>query len=97
MPKRQSHSARMPVSARCDAERGSFPAELFDLTSDGCIAQASAKWDEDDDFVHLRIADRVDINGKVLWRRGGRVGIGFFGQIHPQVVNDLRGAIRAAA
>ena len=83
-----------PIKALCDLDRGSFPIAISEITSDGCACEASVDWEEDCDFLHLRIADRIDVNGRVLWQNGKLAGIRFFGQIHPAVVDELG---RAAA
>jgi len=67
---------------------------ISDISCDGCSAETDRDWRGKGEFVHLRIADSIDINGRILWRKGRRVKIGFFGQLHPVVVEQLG---RAAA
>jgi hypothetical protein len=80
---------RLPIGAQCDCARQSFPVALSDITCDGCAAEAPADWNEDYDFLHLTIADQIEINGRVLRHQGRRATIRFFGQIHPRVVARL--------
>jgi hypothetical protein len=84
-----SKALRKPVQipALCDIEQRSFPIAISDITPAGCLCEADADWDEDFDFLHLKIAELVEINGKVLWHDGHRAEISFFGQIHPVVVD----------
>jgi len=80
---------KLPIGAQCDCECQSFPIAISDITCDGCAAEAQAEWDEDFDFLHLTIADCIEINGRVLQHQGRRATIRFFGQIHPHVVDQL--------
>ena len=75
------------IEARCDIEQRSFPIAISDITPAGCLCEADVDWGEDFDFLHLKIADAVDINGKLLWHDGHRAEITFFGQIHPVVID----------
>lgn len=79
----------LPIGAQCDCECQSFPVTISEITCDGCAAEAPADWIEDYDFLHLTIADQIEINGRVLRHQGRRAKIRFFGQIHPQVVARL--------
>ena len=79
----------VPIAARCEIARDSFPIGISDITPDGCSVEADAEWDEDFEFIHLTIDGRVDVNGRVEWHKGRRAGIRFFGQIHPSVIDDL--------
>lgn len=89
MPKARAKHKAAQIAAFCDLERRSFPIAISDITPDGCSALAPAGWDGDCDFIHLTIADKVEINGRVLWQKGKRASIAFFGQIHPHVVDEL--------
>ncbi len=80
---------KLPIGGLCDCDRQSFPIAISDITCDGCAAEAQAEWDRDFDFLHLTIADRIEINGRVLRHEGRRATIRFFGQIHPSVVEQL--------
>lgn len=94
MPKVGRKAEEVCLDALCGSDRHAFPMAISELTCEGCSAEAPADWDGDLDFLHLRIADRIDINGRVLWRNGRRIKIGFFGQLHPLAIDDL---FRAAA
>ena len=74
------------LGALCDIERHRFPVAISDISPDGCACEAELDWAGPGDFLHLRIADSVDINGRVLSRHGHTARIGFFGQIHPAVI-----------
>jgi phenylalanyl-tRNA synthetase beta subunit len=90
MPATKSAKRKAPIGARCDLERRSFPIAISDITPDGCSCEAACEWDDDCEFLHLRIADSVEINGRVLWHQGQRAAIGFFGQIHPAVIDEWK-------
>ena len=90
MPARQSVPKPAPIGALCDLERRSFPVAISDITPDGCACEADCEWGVDCDFLHLRIAGSVEINGRVLWHEGRRASIGFFGQIHPAVIDQWK-------
>jgi hypothetical protein len=90
MPAKATARTRSRIAAQCDCERRSFPVALSDLTPDGCLAEASCDWEGDLDFLHLTLPDHVEVNGRVLWRRGRQVAIGFFGQIHPVVIDGWK-------
>lgn len=92
MPHRKSARFAKRVPAHCDLANASFDVAISDITIDGCSVEADCDWEADVDFLHLRIADRIDVNGRVLWQKGRRAGIGFFGQIHPAVIADLADA-----
>lgn len=77
------------VTARCDLDEASFGIAISDISCEGCLIEAGRTWDEDSEFLHLRIDGRIDVNGQMVWHEGKRAGIRFFGQIHPLVVEDL--------
>ncbi|GAA0268053.1 hypothetical protein GCM10009127_04770 [Alteraurantiacibacter aestuarii] len=89
MPSRKVRCKTSRIGAQCDLDRGSFAVALSDITPDGCSCEAPVDWEGDLDFLHLKIAGRIDINGRVLWQEGKRASIRFFGQIHPSVVDEL--------
>jgi hypothetical protein len=80
---------KLPIGAQCDCARQSFPVAISDITCDGCAAEAPTEWMEDYDFLHLTIANGLEINGRVLRHQGRHATIRFFGQIHPSVVEHL--------
>lgn len=80
------------LSGRCDLDSASFAVAISDISCDGCSAEAECDWGEDCEFLHLRIDDRIDVNGRVLWHDGKRAGIRFYGQIHPAVIDQLAAA-----
>jgi phenylalanyl-tRNA synthetase beta subunit len=87
-----------PIGAQCDLERDiecdpdrrSFPIAISDITPDGCSCEAECEWDQEFDFLHLTIAGQVEINGRVLRHKGRRCEIGFYGQIHPAVIDEWK-------
>ncbi len=80
------------LSGQCDLDRASFAVAISDISCDGCSAEAECDWGEDCEFLHLRINDAIDVNGRVLWHEGKRAGIRFYGQIHPAVIDKLAAA-----
>jgi hypothetical protein len=90
MPASRTAKKTALIEAQCDLERRSFPVAIRDITPDGCSVEADCEWDDDGEFLHLTIADGVEINGRILWHRGRRAGIGFFGQIHPLVIDHWK-------
>lgn len=78
------------IAARIDLRHASYAVAISDLACDGC-ALDDCDFCEEGEFVHLKIDDRIDINGTVAWRRGKRIGVRFHGQIHPVVVGQLSG------
>ncbi len=73
----------------CDLDCRSVPISISDITPEGCLVEGLEDWDEDADFLHLRIADHIEINGRMLWHKGRRASIRFFGQIHPFAIDGL--------
>ncbi len=94
MSKAATKQKARKISAQCDCDQRSFAINISEISCEGCAAEAAERWGEDCDFIHLKIADSIDVNGRVLWHKGRRATIRFFGQIHPHVVNELA---RAAA
>lgn len=90
MAARRSNREHFGLTGQCDCERASFAVNISDITCDGCRAEADCEWDEDFDFLHLTIAGGIEINGRVLRHRGRSATIGFFGQIHPCVIDGLK-------
>ena len=90
MPANKTNGKPGPIGARCDIERRSFAIALSDITPDGCSCEAEGEWDGECDFLHLTIADSVEINGRVLRHEGHRADIRFFGQIHPAVIDQWK-------
>ncbi len=79
----------LSITAQGDCAGEQVDLAITALRTDGCEVEATGSWHGDCDFLRLVIDDRITINGQVQWRRGNRAGIGFFGQIHPVVVNQL--------
>ncbi len=94
MPGRNNKRLNARLGAKCDCNHSSFPVRISSISCEGCSLEAGDEWTEDFDFIHLKIDDRVDINGCLLWHKGRCAGVRFFGQIHPFVVKELE---RAAA
>lgn len=90
MPRARSATRSTQIGAFCDLDQRSFPVALSDITPDGCSCEADCDWEVDCEFLHLKIAETVDINGCVLARRGRRAQIRFFGQIHPAVIDQWK-------
>jgi phenylalanyl-tRNA synthetase beta subunit len=86
MPAKRTARKTASLAALCACERDCFPVALSNITPDGCAAEAECDWDTLREFLHLRIADTVEINGRVIAHDGRRAQIGFFGQIHPAVI-----------
>ncbi len=89
MPASQKARKLAQLSGQCDLERASFAVAISDISCDGCSAEAECDWGEDCEFVHLRINDSIDVNGRVLRHDGKRADIRFYGQIHPAVIDQL--------
>lgn len=85
---RKTVAKRTPLGALCDLDRRSFPVAISDISPDGCSCEAECGWDGDCDFLHLKIAGSVEINGRVLRHHGQRADIRFFGQINPLVIDQ---------
>ena len=83
-----------PLGALCDIAQQRFPVSVSDITPDGCACEGDCDWAGAGEFLHLRIADAVEINGRVLSRQGQRARIAFFGQIHPAVIAGWKRAAR---
>lgn len=81
--------SQLAITAQCDCAGEQVALAITALRTDGCEVEATGPWHGDCDFLRLVIDGRITINGRVQWRRGNRAGIGFFGQIHPVVVNQL--------
>lgn len=79
----------LALTAQCDCAGEQVDLAVTALRLDGCEVEATGPWHGDCDFLRLVIAGRITINGRVQWRRGNCAGIGFFGQIHPVVVDQL--------
>ncbi len=77
------------IGGQCDLDRRSVAISISDITPEGCLVEGVEDWHEDAEFLHLKIADRIEINGRTLWHKGRRAGIRFFGQIHPCVIDGL--------
>ncbi|MXO61223.1 hypothetical protein GRI89_16890 [Altererythrobacter salegens] len=90
MPARKTARRSTPIGALCDVDARTFPIAISDITPDGCSCEAECDWGEDGEFLHLTIAGSVEINGRVLWHKGHRASIGFFGQIHPAVIDQWK-------
>ena len=89
MPRSEVDRKPARLTGRCELDDASFAVAISNISCDGCSAEAECGWAEDCDFLHLRIDDRIEVNGRVLWHKGKRAGIRFFGQIHPQVIDEL--------
>lgn len=79
----------LSLTAQCECAGEEVAMAITALRTNGCELEATGPWHGDCDFVRLVIDGRITINGQVQWRRGNRAGIGFFGQIHPVVVDQL--------
>lgn len=79
----------LSIVATADCAGEEVALSITALRTDGCEVEATGPWHGDCDFLRLVIDGRITINGQVQWRRGNRAGVGFFGQIHPVVVNQL--------
>ncbi len=84
---------KLNLGAQCDCCCNSFPIAISEISPDGCCAEAAA-WAGNGDFIHLTIAERIEVNGRIAARDGRKATIRFFGQIHPHVIDQLA---RAAA
>ncbi len=84
-----AHGERPALPGRCDCTGRARAVAITTLSPDGCVIEADDVWEEACDFVHLRIAGTVDMNGRLAWVRGRRAGMRFFGQIHPAAIAKL--------
>ena len=57
--------------------------------TDGCVIDNLPLDAQSDDFVRLRIASSVEVNGHIVSRDADRATIRFHGEIHPLVVRRL--------
>lgn len=89
MSERHNASNANRLNGLCDLGPARFPVAISEISCDGCSAEADCDWSEDCDFLRLKIADRIDINGRVLWHDGKRAAIRFYGQLHPVVIAEL--------
>ena len=88
------HVAKPPLAGQCAIADRYFTVSITQLTSQGCEALFDAAdqkgWNCDDGFCKLTIADQLTINGRVTGFSGNSAQIGFFGHIHPIVVDKLQ-------
>lgn len=89
MARRDAAPAKLKIGALCDCACQSFPVAISQISPEGCCAEADASWAGGDDFIHLTIADRIEVNGCIAARNGRKATIRFFGQIHPHVIEQL--------
>ena len=94
MARAKPAAAKLAIGAQCDCDCRSFPVAISQISPDGCCAEVDGSWAGDDDFIHLTIAEKIEVNGCIAARRGRKATIRFFGQIHPHVIDQL--ARRAA-
>ena len=94
LAKRMESSAAQ-IDGTCDSNRKSFPVAISNISPEGCDLHADSSWKKhSDDFIHLTIAENIEINGRIAACKDRKAVIRFFGQIHPHVVDQLA---RAAA
>jgi hypothetical protein len=77
------------MEADCEINQRHFPVTISEISSDGCVIESANDDLEPSDFLHLRIAGAMDVNGCTVWCRGRRAEIHFFGQIHPHAIECL--------
>ncbi len=77
------------LPGRCACEGESLAVAVTRLTADGCVLEANDDWAGAADFVHLQIANSIDMNGKLDWAQGRRAQMRFFGQVHPAAIAKL--------
>lgn len=77
------------VEADCEINHRTFPVTVSEISCDGCLIEAADGELEPSEFLHLRIAGGLDVNGRVVWCQGGKAEIHFFGQIHPTAIDCL--------
>lgn len=77
------------VEADCRLNQRHFPVTISEISPDGCVIEAATDELEPSEFLHLRIAGTMDVNGCTVWCQGGRAEIHFFGQIHPHAIECL--------
>jgi hypothetical protein len=77
------------IVAQCDCAGERVELVITALNPMGCEVAAQSPWHGDCDFLRLVIDGRIHINGRMVWRRGEKAGIRFFGQLHPIAVDEL--------
>lgn len=77
------------VEADCVLNQRTFPVTVSEISCGGCVIEADAGELEQSDFLQLRIAGAMDVNGRVVWCNGSKAEIQFFGQIHPTAIDCL--------
>jgi|GEM_PF-1034416 len=77
------------ITGSSDCEGICSIVSITRLTSDGCMLEANDDWPGASDFLHLSIADSIEMNGKLEWAQGRRAQMRFFGQVHPAAITKL--------
>ena len=77
------------VEADCELNQRRFPVTISEISSEGCVIEAADHELEPSEFLHLRIAGAMDVNGCTVWCQGRKAEIHFFGQIHPTAIECL--------
>ena len=77
------------LAGQCDCEGHRHAVSIFQLCAEGCELEADVDWPGATDFVHLQIDNSIVMNGKLVWVRGRRAQMRFFGQIHPAAIAKL--------
>jgi hypothetical protein len=77
------------VEADCVLNQRTFPVTVSEITCNGCLIEALGDELEPSDFLHLRIAGAMDVNGRTVWCKDRKAEIHFFGQIHPHAIDCL--------
>lgn len=79
------------VEADCELNQRHIPVTISEISPDGCVIESANDDLEPSDFLHLRIAGTMDVNGCTVWCKGRKAEIHFFGQIHPHAIECLCG------
>ena len=64
-------------------------AFVYDLSTNGCMLEASAGFVEPGDTILVRFTSRVAVEGKVIWHERRNAGIEFAEPVHPLIVAHL--------
>jgi len=82
-------STSRPLDGECYHDGKVGKVRISDLLTGGCVIDNLPLGAQAEDFVRLRIAQSIQVNGYVASRDAMGATIRFYGEIHPFVVSRL--------
>ena len=75
--RRRAPRAKLRSAVECRSESEAGPAEIYDISTDGCMLHSPPDFVREGAGIVIRLSDKKLVEGTVVWRRNLTAGVQF--------------------